>query len=314
MGETVTQLSYTDTHVVDFADGARIETTTTYYPPPVAPPSVEPRLAGVHDARAVAVAAVLFPGTSLAREFINGVQTGPRSLIAKAEIACRPSWNIGIIPIYSLKLNLAEVMAGTWDAQIRELADWHVDQPPAELVIQHEPENDTTMQGGAFPRYFNHIAAQFRTANDRMMLLYAAMLYQWLPGSVNGTIKGFTSSPADWKGVDCDRHMADVYSGNSAPLATILPEHKGFQRWMELIVGDRPWGVAERGFVTATDHKGRSAAIAREKDWLLNDPVGRLCRRYVYWNTAGTENNPAIVVDQSYGEPAVRDLVIALNS
>lgn len=310
------QPSYTDTRTVDFPDGARIETTTVYYPPPSAPPVLDlgPRLAGVHATSAPAGVKAAFPGIRLTRPFINGVQQGPKSLITKAETACRASWDAGLLPTYSLKLDHDEVMAGRWDPFIGELAEWHTGQPAAELILQHEPENDPAMQGGKFPPYFNHIAARFRAVNTAVPLLYAAMGYQWLPGPVNGTIKGFTSRPADWQGVDCDRHMIDVYSGSSVPLATILPEHKGFQRWMEHVVGDRPYGVAERAFITATFYRARADTIQREKTWVVSDPVGRRCRRYLYFNSPGTENNPAIVLDTAYGEPAVRDLLAAFGS
>ncbi len=307
---------YTSTHGADFPDGSRVETTVTYFPPPIIPPPqpAAPRLAGVHDARALGVVKATFPGTRLTHPFINGVLFGPRSLLTRAENACRPSWAAGLIPTYSLKLDRDEVMAGAWDTFIRELADWHVDQPAAELIIQHEPENDPPMQGGAFAPYFNRIATQFRTANENVPLLYAAMGYQWLPGTVNGTVKGFTSTPRHWQDVEADRFVIDVYSGNSVPLETILPEHKGWQRWMESVVGDRDWGVAERGFVTATNHAIRANAIGREQEWLMRDPVGQRCRRYIFWNTSGTEKNPAIVIDAQFGEPAVRDLIAALNS
>jgi hypothetical protein len=255
-----------------------------------------------------------FPGTKLTRPFVNIIRTGPMPLLGSAEAACRVSWNAGLIPVYSIRLRRDEVMAGRWDPYIRELADWHADQPPAELVIWHEPENDAEMRGGAFPAYFNRVAAVFRSVNEKVPLLYAAMAYQWLPGAVGGTVKGWTSTPADWQGVDCDRHMIDVYSGSSVPLDVILPEHRGLQRWMDLVVGDRTWGVAERGFITATDHQKRAVQIRRETDWLLADPGAQRCRRYIYWNTVGADGNPGLVLDELYGEPAVRDLVAALNS
>lgn len=327
MTAPVEPVCFTSTHTADFPDGSRVETVVNYYPqwghaptpvptpepqPPV--PLLDQRIAGVHDARPMATVKALFPGTQLTRPFIAGVQTGPRSLVAKAENVCRPSWDAGLLPTYSLKLNRDEVMAGRWDPFIRELGDWHLDQPECELIIQHEPENDAELQGGAFPPYFNRISEHFRVANEGVPLLYAAMGYQWLPGSTNGTVKGFTSNPAHWQGVDADRYVIDLYSGNSVPLDTILPEHRGWQRWMEHIVGDGPWGVAERGFITDNNHAGRAAAIEREKHWLLTDPVGLRCRRYIYWNTSGTEKNPAIVVDAKHGEPAVRDLITVLHS
>ncbi len=324
-GTETVPVCYTSTHATEFPDGSRVETVVNYFPPPdrplpplppepPAPPLLGERFAGVHDARPLTAVKAVFPGTVLTRPFIGGVQSGPRSLISKVENACRASWDANLLPTYSFKLNYDEVMAGRWAPFIRELADWHHDQPEAELIIHHEPENDPELQGGRFVAYFNHIAEHFRVANEQVPLIYAAMGYQWMPGSTNGTVKGFTSNPAHWQGVEADRKVIDAYSGSSVPLDTILPEHRGWQRWMEYVVGDDPWGCGERGFITDTNHAGRAAAIAREKDWLLTDPVGLRCRRYIFWNTTGTEKNPAIVVDAKHGEPAVRDLITVLNS
>ncbi len=316
-----TAASYTDRHVCEFPDGARLETTTTYYPPPapgpVPPvdpgPRVWPMMVGVHDARQPATTREEFPGAVLTRPFISGVLQGPRSLLPKVDAVCRPSWDAGMVPQYSLKLNYDEVMAGRWDSFIRELGDWHHDQPVAELIIWHEPENDPELQDGRFPGYFNHVAEEFRTANENMPLIYAAMGYQWMPGRTNGTVKGFTSNPQDWCGVEADLLTVDLYSGQNVPVDTILPEHPGWQRWMEYVVGPGPWGASERGFITDADHGRRAEAIRREANWLMTDPAGLRCRRYIFWNTSGTEKNPDIVLDQRAGEPAVRDLVRALS-
>ncbi len=314
-------VSYTSTHHAEFGDGSRVQTVVTYWPPPTdsAPlaagrAALAPgRLVGVHDERPPTVVTQVFPGARMTREFIAGVQPYPPKtpLSVKANQACRASWNANLVPEYSLKLGRVDVIAGRWDQAIRELARWHLDQPHCELIIHHEPENDRALQGGNFPGYFNRIAQVFRQVNDRIPLVYAAMGYQWLPGRVNGTVKGHTSNPKHWQGVEADLFTIDLYSGNTAPLDTIIPEHKGWQRWMEHVVGTRPWGVSERGFIGTRDHEGRAEAIRREARWLTTDPVGKQCRRYIYWNTAGTERNESIVVDAA-GEAAVRDLVAEL--
>ncbi len=311
--------SYSSTSTADFPDGSRVRTTVVYYPPPDPAPSPRwtgPRLVGVHDDRPPNQLKITFPGTMTTRPFIANVLTGPRSLLVKAENACRPSWAAGLLPTYSLKLDYAEVMAGGWDRFITELAAWHLDQPRAELILWHEPENDTVMQNGAFPVYFNRIATLFRAQNATVPLLYAAMAYQWLPGKVNGTVKGFTSRPQDWQRVAADRLVIDAYSGGDVPLSAILPEHPGWQRWMQHVVGDRDWGVAERGFVlgpnVARDTATRAEAIRREQDWLLHHPTGQRCHSYIYWNTSGREENANIVLDPKIGEPAVRELITAL--
>lgn len=269
---------------------------------------------GVHDDRTPAQVKAAFPGTALTRPFI-GLQTTPGSLITKATSACAPSWEAGLRPVYSIKLDRAQVDAGRWDAPVTELAEWHLGQPDADLVIWHEPEDDFTPANGggaAFARYFNRLADKIRAKNTRMRLIYAAMGYQWAPNSAGtASIKGFTNNPAEWAQVDADVLACDVYSGQSFPLELILPEHPGFRRWHDELVLDQPYAVTERGFITSTAHQVRAEQIRRETEWLLTTPEGQRCIAYLYWNTPGTENNPAIVVDKTYGEPAVRELVAA---
>ncbi len=280
-------------------------------PPPAPDPAPTARtVPGVHELREPATVKAAYPGTVLTREFIAGVQTVPRSLLDKANAVCRPSWMAGLTPMYSVKLDVAQVAAGRWDGPLTELAQWHSQQPDAYLIPWHEPEDDLTAL--QFARMFNRVAEVMRAANPLIRLVYAAMAYQWATRSSGGSIAGRTDSPADWRAVDADHFAADVYSGRSFPLRAILPEHAGFARWHDEIVGDRPYMVTERGFETLTDHQARAEHIRREAQWLATDPVGQRCRAYVYWNTTGTEESKGLLLDDEHGVPALRDLVAQL--
>lgn len=299
------------------ADGGtligRAEVPLEYVPatppaPPPPSPAVTRTLFGVRDTRAPDAVKTLFPGVSLTREFVAGVLSTPKSLIPAVERVCRPAWNAGQTPIYSMKLDRDQVAAGKWDAPVADLAAWHATQPAAYLVPWHEPEDDMT--AAQYVPYFNRIADRVRSVNTRLPLVYAAMAYQWAPKSGGGSLAGRTDTPAVWAQVDADVLGVDVYSGRSFPLTAILPEHPGFARWLGELAGDRPYMVTERGFEAVPDkYQVRADQIRREGWWLRSDPVGQRCMGYVYWNTAGTESSSSLLLDTQLGVPALRDLV-----
>ncbi len=273
-------------------------------PDPVEPVPASRTVPGVHDTLSPAHVKAAYPGTVFTREFIPGVLSGPRSLIAATDKLCRPSWSAGLTPMFSFKLDRDQVAAGQWDSVLAELAQWLGQQPDAYVIPWHEPEDDMT--GAQFAAFFNRVADRMRTANPFVRMVYASMAYQWAPKKDGGSIAGRTYTPADWRAADADFVAADVYSGRSFPLRAILPEHPGFARWMAEIVGDRTYMVTERGFETGTDHQLRAEQIDRETDWLLTDPVGQRCTAWLYWNTGGTESSSSLVLDEQYGEPALR--------
>lgn len=295
--------------------------------PPEPPPAPEPppvavvAVPGVHDVRRPAELVAAFPGVRLTREFVPNVLSTPGSLIPRVRALLQPSWDAGLVPVWSLKLDPAQVMSGAWHSWVRELAEWLDVHPANELVIWHEPENDPVHGGGAFVPYFNRIAALIRERTTRVPLIYASMAYQWLPGQRPGSsVKGRTDNPAWWTGCAADLLCTDVYSGGSVPLGTTLAEHPGITRWLAGVVGpEADWGVTERGFlapagITMTTAMAvtRADAIRREAAWLTGTAPGRRVRRYVYWNTPGTEGNPNIVLDKARGEPALAELVAGL--
>lgn len=263
---------------------------------------------GVHADMPPAELVQRFPGVHYTRVFLGGVQSAPGSLVGRLERLCRPSWDAGLCPVWSLKLNRAQVMRGQWDRHIAEAAEWCAGQPASEAVPWHEPENDPEMCGGAFPLYFNRIARVWRLHNDTTPLLYASMAYQWLPRSsgVGRSVKGNTDRVTDWTGCRADRFTTDVYSGASVPLGTILPEHTGVRRWLSAVVGSTaPWGVTERGWLrpaakplTSTERDIRVLTIGREIGWLTgDDPAARRVTQWIAWNTPGAEDNPNLVLE-----------------
>lgn len=316
----VTNLIATVTVTVPTVGGTLVGTTdvvltfvpTPPPPDPPAPPAPARATPGVRDTRPPAEIRAAFPGVRLTREFISGPLTTPKSLLAAVDKVCRPVWDAGLTPMYSLKLDPTQVVAGRWDGPLTELAGWHIAQPGAYLIPWHEPEDDMT--GAQFAAHFNHIADQVRAVNDALPLVYAAMAYQWAPGRGGvGSIAGRTDAPAQWSAVDADVLAVDVYSGRSFPLVAILPEHAGFTRWLDKLVGGRQYMVTERGFeATTAQAELRAAQISREADWLTTHPTGQRCTGYVYWNTAGAESSTSLMLDAGHGVPALRDLVARL--
>lgn len=249
-----------------------------------------------------------FPGVVYTRPFISGVLAGPaqHDLIKKASNACAESWREDMVPVYSFKLAPDEVAAGKWDRAVRELAEWHLDQPAAMLVLWHEPEGRKSgfRNGAEYARYFNRLAGEIRKRNTALPLVYAALGYQWgLKRDGGGSIGGRTDTPAGWNAVEADLRCCDVYSGideNVEPLERSLADHPGFQRWLDLIAPRGPYGLTERGFTLKhrpNDSAVRVAAIDRDAAWLRDTADGQRCSMYLYWSSLGAENDTYMPVD-----------------
>lgn len=317
-----------DVHTITVPGGTlRVTTefTSNTTPTPPAPVPAVDRLYGVHTTDKPAAVKARYPGVTVTRPFISepgtpdGVIRTVGSLTGRVEKACRASWDAGMTPVYSFKLDPVQVFAGKWDGPAADLAAWHRDQPAAKVILWHEPENDFT--GAEYARYFNRLAAAMRGQNPNLPLLYSAMGYQWAPGSKGAaSVKGRTDDVADWRAVTADLFCCNVYSGRSFPLSATLPAHVGFKRWLNLVVDHAArYGITERGFTTtplaesassvAVRNESRAAAIRREKTWLDTDPAGRRCALYVYWSTGGVEGDLGLIVGDQPGQGAVRDLV-----
>src|SRR5690606_22818537 len=115
---------------------------------------------------------------------------------------------------------------GKWDQHFRDLGAWmgsgRGGQGRVRLIWWHEPEDDLTPY--QFYTAFNRVREQVKHGWSDGRVCYAAMTYQWRPGSD-------TTQWSGWTKAEADEYCADVYSGRSFPLTDILPEHPGFARW-----------------------------------------------------------------------------------
>lgn len=253
-------------------------------------------LFGLNDHRSPATSKSMFPGMKATRPFVSGVRTvATTDLVAKINAAASSSLSAGLQPWVSFKLDTTEVANGAWDAQLARVGR-EID-PNIILIPWHEPEND--MSASTFVQMFDRVATRIKAIGRGHTLVYSAMAYQFRSGSTT------TTNPLAWFPASADLYAADVYSGQSFPLNTILPENKGFMRWNEFRPKGVPWGITERGFITGTEHQLRADTIAREAEWLKTSGMDV----YLYWNTSGAENNPDIVLDAQYGEPALKKLL-----
>ena len=251
---------------------------------------------GIHDYRPHEDVHGIFPAAIHSREFVSGVRdTSDTNLAIKIERAAQPAMSAGFTPWVSFKLNPKDVVAGKWDAQLEQVG--YTIPSNIKLIPWHEPEND--MPASDFRAMFARVARLIKGVDPELELVYSAMAYQFRPGSST------TADPEAWFPEDADIYAIDVYSGQSFALDAILPEHPGFARWNGHRPTDKPWAVTERGFITANKHPQRAAAIDREAEWLAKSD----CSAYIYWNTEGSEGNPMITLDSTYGEPALKRLM-----
>ncbi len=235
-------------------------THVNVYPPPV--------LAGICDWRTPEDSKSKFSKARLFRVFVPNVLTVGDYLVTKVGNACDPAWDAGMIPVVSFKLAPADVAAGKWDTKLTNLGKWLSQKPEAWIIPWHEPENDLTPT--EFVSMFNRVYSKIKSVNPSVKIGYAAMAYAWRASDSR------TGNPASWKPAKSDFLACDVYSGNSFPLTKILPEHPGFARWREHIVGSGTYLIAERGFFasTAAQKTERVKQLKREADWLVSSDLG----------------------------------------
>lgn len=256
---------------------------------------------GICDWRAPEDTLALFQKIRITRVFVPNVLAPGEYLVTKINNACQDAWNAGLIPVVSFKLAPADVTAGLWDTKLTNLGKWLAGKPEAWIVPWHEPEND--LAASQFVAMFNRVYSKIKSVNANVKIGYVSMAYCWRPGDSR------TSNPAAWKPAKADFFGCDVYSGNSFPITDILPEHPGFSRWQQAIPGNGPYMIIERGFIAKTDalKVERAKQIRREAAWLVSTELGKKCEAYLYWNTSGAEDNPALVLD-AQGETALNEL------
>lgn len=275
-----------------------------------------PALIGVHDKRGPAVVGGAFPGASVGREFVAGVQP-PADLRAKVEALAKPWLTAGGQVYISFKPRPEDVAAGAWAPWLRKLGAWVADHPGVRLIVWHEPEDD--MPGSLFHPMFNRCRDDLKWGWPGTTVAYCAMAYQWRKTGKAG------AAPDGWQKVVADEYLVDVYSGVSFPETAILPEHPGFVGWYAAMVAPKlaagqavSWGLGERGF-QAKSSETRATAIRREADWLGGLPAAyaaggsatRPPMLYLAWNTGGTENDLRWLLDPD-GESALRYLLAKL--
>lgn len=246
---------------------------------------------------------VRFPGSNVGRAFVNGVQSCGTNLRPKADNVLNPYFVARTAVVYlSIKTDPEDTAAGLCNNQIAILASHlslKMNQYPEttiKFIWYHEPEDDMT--GTLFASAFNRIRPIVHTySSNRVKIVYSSMAWQWRPGSSR------TSVPSQWRAVVADEYTSDVYSGRSYELGVILPEHPGFARWLAELVGNRPYGITERGFETPSStnptvrYQLRNDTITREFAWLKNTPAGQRCQTYIYWNSSGTEESQGLRLD-----------------
>lgn len=249
---------------------------------------------GIHDERPQATVAAKFPGISIDRVFIPGVQTRAADLVDKHRRLTRNHYKAGITPVVSVKLDPHAVVAGDHGPQLDAYAEYLATVPETWVVYWHEPEND--MSGGWFAAAFAVFRDAIRAAAPAVPVGYSAMAYQWRPNSTT------TKDPAAWS-VDADFYGVDAYSGGGVfGAGATFATHPGVRRWYSQLVepsgGADRWGLTERGFKAPFPRSfpvdsARARTIRREAAQL--DAFGSLPLAYILWNTPGTEGNTALV-------------------
>lgn len=256
-----------------------------------------------------------YPGASIGRVFTGAALTTVQDLRPIADNWLQPYVDAGTDVVYiSFKTAIADTRNGLWNTRFRELGA-HLAAKMVQtgkvykLIWWHEPEDDMT--GTAFAHAFNKVRTWAKTDAPNLKVVWSSMAYQWAPNWNNtASIGGKTDDVAAWQDVIADEYATDAYQGRSFPLDQILPEHPGVARWLNLIVGTKPFSVTERGLETpnsapnpthnaTANYPLRNATIQREFDWIRTNDVGQRCENYIYWNSSGTEESSSLKLDST---------------
>lgn len=256
-------------------------------------------LYGVHENIDPAATAGLLGGNAT-RIFTPGV-ISPRDLVAEVTAKCSATWAAGMTAVWSFKPLPDAVASGAWKPYVLALGQYLAANPTSRtvVIIWHEPENDVPKWFGsaaAFVSLFDTVAGWLRQTWPHAVVVHAALAYRYGDG------RDITDQVAPHWRTSADIHCADVYSGRSNPLNTILPELSSYRRWRRFVAQDSPWGITERGWTVGTDTgptaaSTRASAMAREVTWLGGLPAGGRPQIYLMWNTGGTEGDAGLVFD-----------------
>lgn len=242
---------------------------------------------GVHDTKSPEAVAAAFPGVTLDRVFIPGVQLPGVDLHAKHHKLTAAHYAAGITPIVSVKLDPDRLIDGDYTTDLATYARYLADQPETWLIYWHEPEND--MDGETFSVAFKAFRDTVKAAAV-VPVGYSAMAYQWRRDMTS------TAMPEEWH-VDADFYAVDVYTHSNLTYR----EDEGFRRWWREVAANRPagrpWAITERGFkgfvrgALATDSLRRRTI---EREWRDIDVEADPPLGYVWWNTPGAEGDDSI--------------------
>ena len=255
------------------------------------------RLLGVHQDDQPAAITARVPGSVWGREFVSKAGGGPlpestteKQLVDLVLRKVKPHLDSGGGCVVSIKISMPSVFNGNWDSRLTAvgaaLAGKNV-----EVVIWHEPEDDLTPN--VFVPAHNRAREAIQDGGRGVLVDYAAMAYQWRPGSPT------TADGGEWaRDLQADRYLCDVYFGNSVPSTATLATHPGLRRWLATMVlpYGRPWGLGEWG---RRSDSGRAGQFAADFEWLATDPIGKTCSMLLVWNTPGTEKDDRWVLDDA---------------
>lgn len=283
------------------------------------------RYVGVHEepttgGRSVERAQRAFPKTNLSRAFVNNIITS--DFVRKVQAALKPHLTETDSRIYlSMKTDPRLTARGGYTRAYGNVARYLCNEGlcgRVRLIAWHEPEDNFT--GKLYQKYFTQVQGSVRDACADLMVGTAANSFHW--GSKwndkNKSVKGTTDAPEEWF-VPADFKGLDIYSGRSYPLATILPELEAFTRWHYHNVGDGKFAINERGWATPSksepevQYELRAETIAREFEWLKNDPVGQRCTDYQYWNSSGREKDESLMLDPLGEEALSQGIALILD-
>lgn len=263
-------------------------------------------LIGVHESTTdqFARTAASFPLTEVTREFEANV-IGPQDLVKRVKARCQSAWSAGKTVVWSFKPDAAAVDSGRWQSDVTALAQYlKANNLSGQTIvcIWHEPENDFKNPAD-FVRMFNTVHDWLKAVDPNIKTTHAALGYYYRNVTVATAKKWITKA---------DIHSIDIYSGRSFPLSMTLATSKSFQTWKAALPSGAKWGVSERGFIAdASKSAERVAAINAEADYLNGLAEADRPAFYIVWNTAGTENDPTIVLD-SAGATAINELMSRL--
>lgn len=185
----------------------------------------------------------------------------------------------------SVKADPAEVIAGTWDAQITALAASGPTDRVWYLTIWHEPENDTpafqpapanpAFPGGAaqFVAMFQRFYTLTKAANSQVLVGPVHLGSAWKSGAPVTGGPGTIRYDADaWKVPPefCDYYGVDTYNSQKLTGRTTLASADNFQRWYSHFRGrGRPLVIPEFGrVINPNDPEARPREILASVDWL----------------------------------------------